>query len=1789
MTINHPAFDAACTELDKHLDRPIREAMADPSLIHETRYAQPALFAVHVGLHALALSWGITPDYLTGHSIGELSAAHLAGVLSLADAALLVTARGRLMNAATPGGAMIAIEATEAELTPMLDPALASIAGLNSPTSTVISGDTDTVTQVAAHWAALGRRTKRLTTSHAFHSPHMDAILDEFAAIAATVTYHPATTPVISNQTGNIATDQQLSSPEYWTRHIREAVRYRDMITTLERAGTNTYLELGPDNTLSALTHTCLPAEHTATITAAHLGDHAQAALHAAGQETTWTTTTPAGRHTDLPTYPFQGDHFWVRAQPGSAALGLAVSGHPLVEAALPLADDDGWLLTGRISLRSHRWLADHAVLGTVVLPGTALVELAVHAADRAGCPGVEELTLQSPLLIPERGTVRLQATVGGPDVRGRRPFSVHSRPDGAGAAWTAHATGTLAGPADGTGDGPGDLAEWPPAGAVPVDTGSLYDRLATAGYGYGPAFQGLHAAWRDGDDVYAEVTLPGEQHADVGRFTLHPALLDAALHATAATAETLDEAQLPFAWSDVRVFAAGATSLRVRLRPVAGGTSVLVADESGAPVAAVASLATRPVTAAQLAATTARAGGTLYRLGWKPLNGTAAAGAIEPVAVLGDGPAGPGLVGYPGLAELAEDADRPAVVLVAVPAGRHPADHGPVRDVLRLVQDWLAEDRLAGTRLVLVTRGAVAVEPGEDVADLPGAAVWGLARTARNEHADRVHLLDTDDAGIPADVLRRLIAGVEPELAVRAGRCSVPRLIPVGAPEVPGAGLDPDGTVLITGGTGALGALLARHLVTTHGVRRLLLTSRRGPDAPGAAELCADLTAHGAEVTVAACDTGDRDALAGLLSGHRLAAVVHTAGVLDDGLFTDLTAERLDAVLNAKADGAWHLHDLTRDHGLAAFITYSSIAGTLGNPGQANYAAANTYLDALAAHRQANGLPGTSLAWGPWAADGGMAADGGRGRSGRGVVALSADEGLAFFDAALSGERWPIVVPTKFDLGKLAEVDPVPAAVRDLVRTRARRAIDGAGLRLAGLAGAERRAALLDLVRGRVAAVLGHGSAASVDPARAFQDLGFDSLTAVELRNQVGAVTGLRLPATLIFDYPTTDALVGYLMTELGGGRETATVRAATAVDGDPIAIVGMACRYPGGVTDPAQLWERLASGADGIGAFPTGRGWDLDTLFDADPDAAGKSYVREGGFLYDADHFDADFFGISPREAIAIDPQQRLLLETSWEAFEAAGIDPAALRGSATGVFAGVMYGDYGARLYGQVPDGLEGYLGTGSAYSVASGRVAYTFGLEGPAVTVDTACSSSLVAMHLAGQALRSGECDLALAGGVTVMSTPGTFIEFSRQRGLAQDGRCKSFAAAADGVGWGEGAGMLVLERLSDAQRNGHPVLAVIRGTAVNQDGASNGLTAPNGPSQQRVIRQALANARLTPSDVDAVEAHGTGTTLGDPIEAQALLATYGQDRPADRPLWLGSVKSNIGHTQAAAGVAGVIKMVLAMRHGRLPQTLHVDEPSPHIDWSAGNVALLTAAQPWTPNGHPRRAGVSSFGISGTNAHIIIEEPATGPAPRESSATPLPWQLSAKSPAALADLAARLATHLGSTPELAGDDVAYTLARRPQHAHRAVILAEHQAALEALATDGQHPSLVRGTTRPAGKTAFLCTGQGSQRPDMTINHPAFDAACTELDKHLDRPIRDVMTDPTLIHETRYAQPALFAVHVGLHALARSWGITPDHLTGHSIGELSAAHLAGVLSLADAALLVTARGRLMNAATP
>ncbi|MEV6639231.1 type I polyketide synthase [Amycolatopsis sp. NPDC051371] len=714
----------------------------------------------------------------------------------------------------------------------------------------------------------------------------------------------------------------------------------------------------------------------------------------------------------------------------------------------------------------------------------------------------------------------------------------------------------------------------------------------------------------------------------------------------------------------------------------------------------------------------------------------------------------------------------------------------------------------------------------------------------------------------------------------------------------------------------------------------------------------------------------------------------------------------------------------------------------------------------------------------------------------------------------------------------------------------------------------------LAAVVRAELVALCGHDGGDGWRD-RPFTDLGLSSLAGVQFRHRLTALTGVPVPHSLIYDFPTPGEVIAELA-RLASGDANTPARAQPVPAAEPIAIVAMACRYPGGVRSPEDLWRLVADRVDATSEFPADRGWDTDDLYDPDPDALGRSVTRRGGFLDGAGDFDAGVFGISPREALATDPQQRLLLETSWEAFERAGIDVATLRGSDTGVFVGVMNEDYASRF--TTAHELEAWLGIGSSHAVASGRISYTFGLTGPALTVDTACSSSLVAVHLAAKALRAGECSLAVAGGATVMATPRTFLAFSRQRGLSPDGRCRSYAAGADGTAWSEGAGVILLERLSDARRHGHPVLALLRGTAVNADGASNGLTAPNGRAQQALIASALADGGLTAADVDAVEGHGTGTSLGDPIEAEAVIAAYGRGRGGD-PLWLGSVKSNLGHTQAAAGVAGVIKVVAALRHEQLPPSLYADEPSPHVDWASGGVALLDTAQPWPRADRVRRAGVSAFGIGGTNAHAIVEEAPAEEVPARQAFPSAPWLLSAADDEGLR----QVATGLTEVPDTV--DVAYTLARRTPLAHRVLVPAGNPAALRAVA-EGRVPGrTVRGGTR----LALLFSGQGAQRAGMgrelaelfPVFADAFDEACDAVGG----PVRDIaFAGGEMLDRTDHAQAALFAFEVAQYRLFESWGLRPDVLAGHSIGEIAAAHVAGVLSLRDAATLVAARGRLM-----
>ncbi|WP_179150665.1 type I polyketide synthase, partial [Mycobacterium avium] len=1484
------AFDAVVAELDRHLLRPLRDVIwgDDENVLNSTEFAQPALFAVEVALFRLLESWGVRPDFVMGHSIGELSAAHVAGVLSLQNAAVLVAARGRFMQALPEGGAMIAVQATEAQVRPLLGPGV-GIAAVNGPAAVVISGDHDAAVAIAERLRAEGHRVHRLSVSHAFHSPLMEPMIDEFGTVAAGLAIDKPVIPIISNLTGQPAADD-FGSPEYWKCHVRDAVRFADSVRFAQSAGATRFLEVGPSSGLTAAIEETLADAPVVTGSALRKDRPEPVALVNAvaqgwvcGMDVDWRGALGTGHLVDLPTYAFDRRRFWLSgdgAASDAAGLGLAAGDHALLGAVVELPASGGVLLTGRLSPASQGWLADHAVGGVVLFPGAGFVELAIRAGDEVGCGIIDELNLAAPLVLPAGGSVAIQVVVDGPDDSGARAVSVFSRAD-AGAGWLLHAEGVLRA---GSAQPATDLSAWPPVGAVPVDLGDGYEQLAERGYRYGPAFRGLTSMWRRGDEIFAEVNLPTDAGVSTTGFGVHPVMLDAALHAVmlASDGDELPAGSMlvPFSWQRVSLHAAGAAAVRARIVPVSpSAVSIELADGLGLPVLSVASMVARPVTDQQLLAAVSNSGpDRLFELIWSAQPST----AVQPVSLLNWGAT------ELDATDTDSDSGRFAVLFESAPvAGDVVTEvYAATRAVLPVLQSWLARDG-AGT-LVVSTRGAMTL-PGEDVTDLAGAAVWGLVRSAQTEHPGRIVLVDTD-APLDADAVAAVLAVGEPQTLLRNGTVYTARVLgsrAVGALLVPpedgpwrlgmssygtienlrlepipdadaplgpgqvrvatsalaanfrdvmialglypdpdavmgieasgvvietashdgrvavgdrvmglfpdgtgtvaitdqrllvkvpagwshtaaatasvvfatayyalvdladarpgqrvlvhaaaggvgmaavqlarhlglevfatasrgkwdtlrdmgfdddhlgdsrgldfedkfravtgGAGMDivldslsgdsvdaslrlvapggiflemgktdirdpevvaaehpgvryrafdlfeagpdriarlldelaamfgedvlrplpvtrfdvrrapaalrylsqarhvgkvvmtmPDawtaGTVLITGATGMAGSAVARHVVTRHGARNLVLVSRRGLDAPGAAELVAELTAAGAHAEVVACDAADREALAKVIADipmqHPLTGVIHAAGVLDDAVVTSLTPQRLDTVLRAKVDAAWNLHELTRDLDVGAFVMFSSIAGLAGASGQGNYAAGNSFLDGLAAHRRAHGLPAISLGWGLW--DQASAMTGGLGaadlaRFGRdGIVAMSSQEALELMDTALIVDE-PFLLPAHIDLAALRvkfDGGTLPPMFVDLINAPTRRQVDDSLAaaksksallqRLEGLPEDEQQAVLLDLVRSNIATVLGSSSPEAIHPDRAFQELGFDSLTAVEMRNRLKAATGLALSPTLIFDYPNSAALAGYMYRELVGTSEQLAAAAA-------------------------------------------------------------------------------------------------------------------------------------------------------------------------------------------------------------------------------------------------------------------------------------------------------------------------------------------------------------------------------------------------------------------------------------------------------------------------------------------------------------------------------------------------------------------------------------------------------------------------------------------------------------------
>ncbi|MFE2567686.1 SDR family NAD(P)-dependent oxidoreductase [Streptomyces mirabilis] len=1836
---------------------------------------QPVLFAVMVSLAAVWRARGVRPDAVVGHSQGEVAAACVAGALSLSDAAAVVALRSQALTGLSGTGTMAVVALPHTEVEDRLTDldGRVCVAAVNSGRSTVIAGDVEPLETLLADLDREQVFARRLDVDYASHSPRVEPVRETVLDELDGVTTCPTSVTWYSTVTGEPVTEELEA--DYWYTNLREPVRFAPTVERMAADGYRCFVELGPHPSLVTALHTVAEdSGHENLVAVGSLRrdedgpaclDRAAAELHVHGRPIDWRRLVPDTAPADLPTYAWDPRRHWIEPESTTGAPGLFDrAAHPLLGIQLQSPDETRWTFRGEWSEDTADWLPDHTVFGRTVVSGTTLMELcrAALAVARPDDPAdPTDLLLLAPLTLPDTGTVEVSVEVvtAGPVPE----ITVHSRPRAQEVTgWTLHATASASAPAAPTGERP---PVWPEA-AEPAWTPGTYERLTALGLGYGPAFQGVRSAVATGDgELLARLSLPPTARDAADPYPLHPALLDAALQVAAGLDVSDGRVLLPVAVGRCVLPPGGARDLTAAVRRTGGsGTDltldVTLWDTDGFPAGRLEGVRLRAADPADLNGASENAR-HLYEVVWTAVPEQAAEAPGTEWAVVGD-PSDPEVAGaLRGLAAAgthvrsgAGGADVSGTDGVDV-SGTGGVDVSGTDGVDVLVRFWprpstdtepaaaaqelaaaaLAELRAlialpqdeAPTRTVWVTHGAVGAVDEDTVPGLAQSVLWGLARSARAEHPELgLTLLDLDDSD-PADALpTAAIHAEEPELAFRAGTLLAPRLVRARNRDATGtpAVLDPvgrptlvptDGTVLITGGLGAVGRHIAR-LLAEHGVPRLLLTSRQGPDDPRAAEVAAELTALGVEAEVAACDIGDAAAVAGLLGriGEEspLRGVVHCAGVLADGVVAELTPERLAQVLRPKVDGAAHLHRLTAEARLDLFLLVSSAAGVVGNAGQANYAAANVYLDQLAHHRRALGLPGVSLSFGAWAGEGLAAAHADLGRMARlGHRALTPDQGRELVELALR-QGAPHLVAWALDLPRLRETatttgSGTAAVWRSLLpapRT-GRSGGDGLADRLARLPEAERAERVLALVREEISRALGLRSTESVRPDQPLRELGMDSVTAVELRNRIGARIGAKLPATLLFDHPTAARLAAHLLSTALAAADRTTpatrpARATTPASDEPVALVAMACRLPGGVSDPEGLWNLVAEGRDAVGPFPAER-WDVAALYDPDPDAVGKSYAREGGFLNDDDlaSFDAGFFGITPKEAAAMDPQQRLLMETAWEALERAGIVPAELAGSTTGVYVGMFGSDY---LAGSRLDQLDGYVGTGSALSVASGRLAYALGLGGPALTVDTACSSSLVALHLAAQALRSGECDLALAGGVTVMVTPGTFVEFSRLRGLSPTGRCRSFSDDADGAIWAEGAGLVVLKRLSDARRDGDEVLAVLRGTAVNQDGRSQGLSAPNGPAQEQVIWRALELSGLEPADIDYVEAHGTGTTLGDPIEANALAEVFGDSRPQDRPLYLGSLKSNIGHAQAASGVIGLVKVVQSLRHRTLPRTLHADTPSRHVDWENSGLRLVrdTAAWPSAP-GRTRRAGVSAFGISGTNAHVIVEE-----APPVEKADPkdeVPpgkglFVLSGRSEAALRGQAARLANHLTEQAgeDLALLDVAHTLARHRSHFERRAALVagdrdELLVRLDALA--GGRTSLAAPRDDGTGKVAFVFAGHGGQWPGMGVELMAGSEAFREELVRIDEAVRRRVGWSVLnalrapeefapLGRTEFLQPVLFAVNASLAAAWRALGVRPDAVVGHSLGEIAAAYSVGALTLDEAVTVVTGRGQ-------
>ena len=1871
-------------------------------LLNHTSWTQPAIFAVQMGLAKLLESWGLQPDAVMGHSVGQYAAACVAGIMSWDDGLHLISERGRLIGNLPPGGRMLAVFAPLAEVDKLIasSPDL-SLAALNG-THIVVSGTVEAVDAAEQQCAEQGIRTKGLTTSHAFHSKLMDPALEPFRSVADSVRFEPGAIPLVCNVTGKaLAADEALDG-SYWAKHIREAVRFSEGIETVQELGCEVLLELGPQGVLTRMAAanwrqspgnlvSCL--QHGIADDIALLQSIGRLYTQGATPDFTALFGEENRRQVLLPTYPFQRRRFWGPDKP-RAFYAEFHTAHPLLGGEISLA---GMGTEKRyesfVEPDSPPWLPDHEVMGQIVMPGAAYVEMACAAASGSQ---IQDAIFEQPLQPNSRTSLQ---TVVRTSEEGHKTLEVYSTPADEGTAWTRNFSARLS--AADTDQPPSvDRSQLEALCNEVASPDDFYRKMQEIGLAYGPAFQTIDSIRYSETDVLAHLKTGG----DVRGFQIPPPLLDGALHALAVGLLREDDGNLflPVGMERAQVFQAVEGELWSHAHWNDSTGSIRTANltlftDRGEVVARIENLRVQQVSRAALRQLSgAGAERLIYDLQWKPyrlpasnvsktkwLVVSAAESGGLPVAALGEKlnsqghevvhvqlkpgaelastdalveMCGENAENWPGLFDMLSG-DEPYVPdgITWLLGNDEPTFNSELStetksnctSLLHLIATMYDRGlRSIHCGLQLVTTDAIS-SSSEMVTSAAQSQYWGLGRVMGAElHEFRCRMIDLASSELNSLETAQSVAEIlltethDSQFLIRGSQLLVPRLKQAqGKKGSEGIGTNPEASYLITGGLGMLGRQAAKWLAE-NGATQVVLVSRREPNSQ-TQEFLDSISAGGCQVVVHSADMSCPEDVGQLFQrfGNELlplAGVIHAAGVLDDALLENQNWQRFEKVLGPKVIGANLLHECTKSLELDFFILYSSVASVLGSPGQSNYATANAYLDGLAAYRRSLGLPAVSINWGPWTE--GMADDD-RIRKQlalQGITPLSVAEAHEAMEQILASElTQATVLDVEWQRMRMGLGSESPAMLSELTSAQKKSARGDSELvsKLKKLRGPAQKELLVKTIQNMLQGILSTPEEPELN--RPLIEMGLDSLMAVEFGTELQQLLGdgFAVNPTMLFDHPTIDAISDHVLELITAESEDATAKtnepAQPTVElkqsvREDVAIIGMSCRFPG-AQNVDEFWQNLIDGIDSVGDIPDDR-WDIDRFYDADREP-GKMYTRQGGFLEDIGDFDASFFNISEQEACWIDPQHRMLLENSYRALEDAGIATQPLADTNVGVFMGIMGQDYAFLPTLDDTEVIKAFQGAGLSHSAGVGRISYMFGFEGPSIAVDTASSSSLVALLQAVRSLQDGNCNMALAGGVNAILAPVNSLLMSKAALLSPDGRCKSFSAEADGFGRGEGCGVVVLKRWSDAQRDGDRIMAVVRGGAIVHNGFTGGITSPSSKSQARVIHEALADARIAPSQVQYLEAHGTGTEFGDPMELGAAASVYGKGRQQDNPLLVGTVKANISHLEAAGGISGLIKTVLCLHHGLIPPQIHFEEPSPHIPWNRLPVKVVTEQTTW-PEGETRIAGVTALGLVGTNAHVILSSD-IGPledTEEDNHDETRPAELmvmSARNPASLCALASSYHNYLTSDSKTDFASICHTLAVGRRHyeyrvaftAKTAVEAAQHLASitveqesntrehLNGKATTNGHalppqpdsPPIKPTSTPP--KLAWFFGGEESAHLEVarelyeaeTIFRElmaSFDDRLAQGDSESDSPAwrltdwlegPDEMEIPTAVR--------LYAIQAGMAKLWQAWGLEPDSVLGHGVGQYTATCIAGGLCFLDALVLVVQREQIIK----